>query len=839
MEPQLSRRSSASISGSSCNTSFEHILMHPSEFRNSYQIRTSQSLSSINNDPESSFIGSVYNLVSKTLTINPDPSPFLEEVSEEEFQPYLNKIMPLLHEKMEQDSLGITSRLEEYTPEKCYELVPEEFFDPKFRAERHLEERSIDYQETLISLLDMADVSIFHKISDRWEEFMNAADNLQGLNSQVTDMIQSLESIFQANEQLLKNLLIKSIKAYRLQRRLENIKKVEERIGLIAVVKETQPTVQQLLSIAQYSSATQLIIKTQQTLNSKLKGVKAVRHQEQTLNEIKQLVDKLLDDEFQHVIIEDILNKVFEQTDKLVKMLKSSQGEDNLAKLIPKDLDKLRLESLVDNKIHSGTLQQSLETLTDLLVKDMKINLVKLIGQLGVIKTDESSKWLNISHPHLLIVFKAFYYVFQATLQRLSIFGTIVLNKLGANGDMSYYDLKQVLYSQTNSRQIISDLNQFETTLAGLFFSKYTKILRIRSESIKSLNLLELCQLYEQIEKLSSAWKNFSNQQSNSALASFLQHEKDYISAFHEKKIGELSALLEGETWAKVDVPEDMLQIIMSHRSESARIGGMRLETPDFSATACLLMFYKIIYEYVKMCEELQIPNEIGSRMVEMLKFYNSKTFHLIASAGATQFRLKKITSKHLGLSVQGITFILEELPYIEMRLSSKIKDYDTLLSPEIQSAKDDYNAHLKEVYNKITRIITERVTKKCQEATKDAKWEMMISPNQTDKDYYINQIISDVSSMNSILCTVLNASQMQIVFGQIFSSIQESLINLYGSIVIDSYTPAQRVKNDMQKLVMSLREKLGSSSIQEFIEDLEERLQKFVADKCQAYLNV
>lgn len=423
-------------------------------------------------------------------------------------------------------------------------------------------------------------------------------------------------------------------------------------------------------------------------------------------------------------------------------------------------------------------------------------------------------------------------------MQRLSIFGTVVLNKLGAEGELSYFDLKQMLYTQTNSRQIISDLNQFESTLAGLFFNKYSKILKVRGDAIKSLSIDDIYELYEQIDKLSTVWKNFSSQQCNSALSNFLQLQKDYITAFHDRKLGELSALLEGENWVKVDVPGDMMKMIMDRRSEAARIGGMKLETPDFSATACLLMFYKILYEYVKMCEELQNPNEVGGRMVELLKFYNSKTFYLIASAGATQFRLKTITSKHLGLSAQGITFILEELPYIEMRLSSRVKDYSTLIGPELESAKSDLDVHLHEVYNKVTRIITDRVSKKCELAVKDARWEMMISPNQMDKEYYINQIAADVSSMSSILSTVLNNTQMQIVFSQIFGSIQDSLLRLYRQINIDSYTPAQRVKNDTQQLIMILREKLVSC-IQEFNEDLEEKLQKMVADRCQFYLNV
>lgn len=275
-----------------------------------------------------------------------------------------------------------------------------------------------------------------------------------------------------------------------------------------------------------------------------------------------------------------------------------------------------------------------------------------------------------------------------------------------------------------------------------------------------------------------------------------------------------------------------MNKIIMERRSEAARMGGIKLKSPDFSSTTCLLMFYKLIYEYIKVHEALPLSNRAPWLLLEFMRTYSKATFFLIVEGGATAKGLSTVNSKHLGLYAQGTTFILEELPYISVRLAQT----DPAFSASVQELTSCFSAHLSGTYGKLVEIITSRAHKKCEQAMTEAKWEIMMPPSQLDKDYYIIQMANDISSMLSILQTVLSSAQIQIVFSKIIKAVGDILTKLYSKVPVASYIPAQRVKNDIQQLVLILQDKL-STNLREYVEELQEDLSAIISVKCQPYL--
>ena len=276
----------------------------------------------------------------------------------------------------------------------------------------------------------------------------------------------------------------------------------------------------------------------------------------------------------------------------------------------------------------------------------------------------------------------------------------------------------------------------------------------------------------------------------------------------------------------------------MERRGEASRIAGIKLENPEIVATGSLLMFYKAIYEYIKISDELQVPLESSLRLIECLKFFNSHTYELIVEAKAVPQKLSRVTSKHLALSVQGLSFILQELPYIENRLISKNKDFSSVILQEFSKSRQDFTTHLKSIYDRLCQIIIIRITEHCEKAFIEAKWDTIISPSQIDKDYYLKQITTDLISMHSILQTILNSNQIFEVFNTILQALSNNLIGLYSRININSYIPAQRIKNDVGQLLLTLREKFNHVLL-ESSEELEEKLQKYIYEKCEEFLNV
>jgi hypothetical protein len=116
----------------------------------------------------------------------------------------------------------------------------------------------------------------------------------------------------------------------------------------------------------------------------------------------------------------------------------------------------------------------------------------------------------------------------------------------------------------------------------------------------------------------------------------------------------------------------------------------------------------------------------------------------------------------------------------------------------------------MNEVFTKLSRLIIDRLVQKCERSKTSIKWDTIVNTENLDKDYYTNSIVTDLVSMHNILVKVLSTEHLIIVYTKIFINIKETLYDMYSSIDIISIVPAQRVRNDIHKLVISLREKLN-----------------------------
>lgn len=211
----------------------------------------------------------------------------------------------------------------------------------------------------------------------------------------------------------------------------------------------------------------------------------------------------------------------------------------------------------------------------------------------------------------------------------------------------------------------------------------------------------------------------------------------------------------------------------------------------------------------------------------------------MVLGAGATALgTIKTINSKHLGLSAQCLQFLLQEIEIVEHKMQSRINDYETLISHDIASMKSDMESHMNELFIKLSRLIIDRVVNKCETSRASIKWDQIVQQEKLDKDYYTNSIVSDLVSMHNILVKVLSTEHMLIVYTKIFTHIKEILLEMYNAITINSVVPAQRVRNDIHKLVLSLREKMNVH-LQPIVSDLENFLEeKVLRIRCEPLLN-
>ncbi|CAK7357428.1 unnamed protein product [Dovyalis caffra] len=127
----------------------------------------------------------------------------------------------------------------------------------------------------------------------------------------------------------------------------------------------------------------------------------------------------------------------------------------------------------------------------------------------------------------------------------------------------------------------------------------------------------------------------------------------------------------------------------------------------------CGLILLKMLSEYMDMNNFLPtLSSEVVHRVVEILKFFNTRTCQLILGAGAMQVSgLKSITSKHLALASQVIGFVYAIIPEIRRVLFLKVPEArKALLLSEIDRVAQDYKVHQEEILTKLVQIMRERL---------------------------------------------------------------------------------------------------------------------------------
>ena len=221
---------------------------------------------------------------------------------------------------------------------------------------------------------------------------MNTAYSLETINDDFSYLLSRVQSISKNSKILQTQLMEKYLKIIRLQRRFENIRKVEEKLRLIGTIKDAQFTLNEFINEGHYTSATQLLLKTQQTLNSKLDKITCLKEYSVYLEKTKSTLSNQLDQEFSVTCHQFIVLNTFTHLDKLVKLLKNNSNLEAAFKIFPKESSYDRLNELIQNKVNTSSLVQSLQDLNKSLIREVDENVKTLIGLLGVHKTDENSK---------------------------------------------------------------------------------------------------------------------------------------------------------------------------------------------------------------------------------------------------------------------------------------------------------------------------------------------------------------------------------------------------------------------------------------------------------------
>lgn len=122
-----------------------------------------------------------------------------------------------------------------------------------------------------------------------------------------------------------------------------------------------------------------------------------------------------------------------------------------------------------------------------------------------------------------------------------------------------------------------------------------------------------------------------------------------------------------------------------------------------------VIIFIRTIMDYCKCAHDIQtLSAELLERLFKILQLYNSKTYHLVYSAGAIQVAgLKTITTRSLVVAQRSLKLIILMLPAIQKHFAQLLPDNSRLRRfDEIRLSYEDHAAKIPERVNLIVRDV-------------------------------------------------------------------------------------------------------------------------------------
>lgn len=165
------------------------------------------------------------------------------------------------------------------------------------------------------------------------------------------------------------------------------------------------------------------------------------------------------------------------------------------------------------------------------------------------------------------------------------------------------------------------------------------------------------------------------------------------------------------------------------------------------------------------------MTQEITSSLLEYLKLFNSRSSQLILGAGATRSAgLKNITTKHLALASQALSFVTALTPYVREFVRRHSASAGSLLV-EFDKVKRLYQEHQSGINEKLVDIMSGRATTHVN-AMRKIDWDSPSAGQAVSP--YMETLVKETTTLHKVLSKHLPDMTVRLIMGPVFSSYRE-----------------------------------------------------------------
>lgn len=648
-------------------------------------------------------------------------------------------------------------------------------------------------QEKLSHYLDIIEVHIARQISTKSDAFFQAMSSQDKLQDNMMKTCQSIKQLRHKVQQIDEVLAKGSLKILRFTQTRANHVNLYKKLKMMATVHQTQPTIQLLLSTNEFGGALDLISTTQEVLSQELAGVHCFRHLGSQLAELENLIEKMLQDDFAKCISAD-LNRALSDD---IPLLEEEKLVSLVFGMIRKDkfnfVDMFREEAFT--AIRSAVKQTVVEAVSEAdNVETPDDNVTSLGDQMRMLDYKQWMELLNKIFSNLLVLLKrgqTFHGVIGDVIgisagrtKAPSPVSTPTEDKQCTLEEPSHLhvsvseDAADMLISDEDYSRVQSSLSDMMYAICDHAHDRCVKVIVARSKDgfLERLSSSEFVMLSRTVENFVTDCELTCGRRSTSLRLSLQSQATKFVNRFHEERRQKLSLILDNERWKQTDVPAEFQELV-DHITKSGKLcipektqdkdkkptDSLKLEEQNFKVVGTVLLLMKMMVEYCQCVDDIpSAAPDLLTRLVDLLKIFNSRTCQLVLGAGALQLvGLKTISTKNLALASRCLQLIVHFIPKVRQHFEDRLISKNKQMMKHLDQAYKDYNDHINEITNKLVNVMEGVIQAQL------VKWEVK-APMPSS---CFRTICKQISKMHEAVIDILPLNQMQDLFSKINTS--------------------------------------------------------------------
>lgn len=170
------------------------------------------------------------------------------------------------------------------------------------------------------------------------------------------------------------------------------------------------------------------------------------------------------------------------------------------------------------------------------------------------------------------------------------------------------------------------------------------------------------------------------------------------------------------------------------------------------------------------------MSTEVAAALLNTLKLFNSRSSQLILGAGATRSAgLKNITTKHLALSSQALSFIVALMPYIREFFRRHINQATVQQTmSEFENVKRRLQEHQMAIHEKLVEIMSGRAAMHVK-SMKTMDWEEAAKNKSVTVSPYMETLAKETGTLQKVLAKHLPEPVVAGIMGPVFQNYRSS----------------------------------------------------------------